>query len=237
MATPRRSRRDDDVVDLRGVEAGSGRRSAHLPVEDGPYKFEVAAVKVAEGKDSGKKYLDVQARVVAGPYKGKKVYHSCSLQPKALFNLKNLMQACGVEAERAFKIPVLIKTLTGKKFTAEVEDDEWNDKVKSVISEFILDAPAKKSRRARDEEDEDEEEEEDEEEDEEEEDEEDEEEDDEDEEEEEPVKTRKARSTSKTTAKTKTKAKAPSRSRGRRRAADDEDEDDEDLDDIELDDL
>lgn len=229
--------RSEDTVDLRGVEAGGGRRSAHLPEEEGPFTFVIDQVSRKEGKDSGKAYLDLRCKVYSGRYKGKVVWHNCSLQPQALFNLRQVMEACGLDAEKVFRIPVLIRTLTGKRFKAEVEDDEYNGKVKSVLSEFIIDQPDGDEDEDEDGEEEDEEEDEDDEEDEE-----------EDEDEEPPARARRrapARAPARAAApsrngtraapaRTRAAAAAPARSSRRRAPADD---DDEDLDEIDLEDL
>jgi hypothetical protein len=239
MVNQRRRRRseDDDVVDLRGVEAGSGRRAAHLPEEEGPYNFVVDDVTEEVGNDSGKKYLNVRVKVRDGDYKGKVVYHNCSLQPKALFNLRSLMEACKLDAEKRFKIRDLIRQLKGKTFSAEVEDDEYNGKVKSIIAEFVIpSARSKRVAQAADDDDEEDEEDENVEDDEDE----DVDEDDEDEEEEAPAapaRRRRAQAASNGRSSAPAKARAGAASRTRSRKAADDDEDDEDLDDIELDDL
>lgn len=128
------------VVDLRGVDITGGGRSAHLPEDGGPYKFQVRKATEKVGNDSGKPYLQVESEVAEGKFKGKKLYHVCSLQPKALFTLKQLMVACGIQnLEKRLDSKVIAKSLTNKSFRAHVEDDEYEGKVKSVIASFIID--------------------------------------------------------------------------------------------------
>lgn len=195
-------------VSFKGVEGGGGKRSAHLPEDGGPYTFLIADATEGEGQDSGKAYINVKARVSKGEYRGKTVYHICSLQKKALFNLRNIMTACGMDpGERTFDSVKICKALKGKTFQADVEDDTYNGKTKSVLSEFVFDAPTTKRKRAADDDDE-----------------EDEEEEEEDEEEEEKPARR-------------SRTKVTTKSASKRKARDEDEDDDEDLDDIDLDDL
>lgn len=241
-ATRRSSRRgDDDVVRLSRVEAGSGRRSAHLPEEENPFEFTIESITRETGRDSGKAYLNVKLKVKSGPRKGKIVYSTCSLKPEALWNLKNMLIAAGLTtlAERDLKVAQIIKAATGKSLFANVADDEYNGKIKSVIDTWEAEvATAPRRRRVEEEDDEEEEDEEVEDDDLEDEDEgEDDLEEDEDEDEEEPapVKRKSASAKSKTSTKPAVRATAARASRGRSRRA--SDDDDEDLDDLELDDI
>lgn len=235
--------RSSGTVDTRNVEPGG--RSAHVP--EAQYHFVIDSAELKEGKDSGKDYIQVKAAIDTGKYKGKAIFHSCSLQPQALFNLRQLMDACEMAPGR-FDPVKLCRQLKGKKFSAFVEDDEYNGRTKSVIADFVL--PGE------DDEDEDDDEEE-----------EDEEEDDEEEEEEAPrrgraaSRTRAAAAPARGSSRGNTKASDTSRARGSSRATassrrtssstssakssrgrtarrrQNDDEDDEELDDIELDDL
>ena len=258
MAT-RARRRGDDVVDFKGVNAGGGGRSAHLPEDEGPYLFRIKKGERKEGEDSGKPYINWLCVVDKGPYKGKKVYNITSLNPKALWNLRGMMEASGINpGDRSMNVAAIIKRLTNKTFQAEVEDDEYNDKVKSKIAEYVV---AVKDDDVDDEDDDDEEEDEEEEDEEEDEpaprrgkakvtpkprsrkaapvedDEDEEEEDEEDDEEEEEPPAKKSRASARSTTKAASSPRSSKSSRSARRSKKVEDDDDEDLDDIDLDDL
>lgn len=256
MAT-RSRRRGDDVVDFKGVQVGGGGRSAHLPEEEGPYVFRVKKGERKEGEESGKPYINWLCVVDKGPYKGKKVYNITSLNPKALWNLRGMMEAAGINpGDRSMNVAAIIKRLTNKTFQAEVEDDEYNGNVKSKIAEYVV---AVKDDDVDDEDDEDEEEDEEEEEEDEpaprrgkakvtpkprsrkaapveddEDEDEEEEEEDEDEEEEPPAK--KSRGSARSSSKASSTRRSSKSSRSAKRSKV-EDDDDEDLDDIDLDDL
>lgn len=261
MPTRRTSRRDDDIVRVSDAEYSGSRRSAHLPEDENPFTFIVQKGDMKVGEESRKKYIEWQLVVAGGEFKGKRVYHVTSLQEKALFNLRGMMEAAGVAVKDA-RASAIIKTMTGKRFKANVMDDEYDGKTKSVLDDYVIEsddedededeeeeAPRRsrrssrtssgskgRSRRSRDEEEDEEEEEEEEEEDEDEEDEDDE--DEEDEEDEEPAPKRRAKSTATSAKSGRTRGKPSSNTRssgrkggGRRRDAD------EDLDEIDLDDL
>lgn len=205
-------------VDFQNASLGGG-RGAHLP--KGVYDFKVASGEVRES-DSGNDYISWQLEVKSGKQKGKKIYHITSLKPDALWNLRGMLEACGIETPES-KFKFKIKSVVGKSFRAEVEDDEYQGKTKSVIRDYVV------------EEDEDDEEDEDEEE------EDDEEEDEEDEEEDEaPKKKSSGRSSSKATASSRRTSKSSSsakRSKKSKSKKDEEEDEDDDLDDLELDDL
>lgn len=235
--TNRRSRAQrDEVIKLGGVDASGGGRSAHLPEDEGPYTFIVDKGEDRVGKDSGKRTLNWRCTVTKGGYKGKHVYHNTSLQPQALFNLKQMMIACGVDPNRDRKVSQILTVLKGKSFQAYVADDEYNGRLKSVIDEFVLEGEEVDDDDAEDDEDEPDDDEAEEDED-----------DEEEEEDEEPTpparRSRAAPARAAASSRNGAVATAPTRSRSRAAAAPARprrrpaDEDDEDLDDIELDDL
>lgn len=74
-------------VDMEGVESG-GR------IPDGDHLLEVDEITVETGDKSKKDYLKFVFKLVSG---GGKVFHNCSLQPQALFNLRSTLEALGME--------------------------------------------------------------------------------------------------------------------------------------------
>jgi len=80
-------------VDFSGTEKG-GRRK----IPEGDYLCKVKEVTEEVGENSGQPYLrwvlDIQE---PEKYKGSPLYHNTSLQPQALFNLRNLLEAMEVE--------------------------------------------------------------------------------------------------------------------------------------------
>lgn len=91
MATNRKpSKKIGIAVDFSETES-----QASLP--EGDFLFEVEDVEQKTSESSGNDYLSLTFKVAEGEFKGKKVWHNCSLQPQALFNLRGVLEALGFE--------------------------------------------------------------------------------------------------------------------------------------------
>ncbi|UOF76989.1 hypothetical protein [Caudoviricetes sp.] len=91
MATNRKSTKKAGIaVDFSDTES-----QASLP--EGDFLFEVDEVEQKTSENSGNDYLSITFKVAEGEFKGKKVWHNCSLQPQALFNLRGVLEALGFE--------------------------------------------------------------------------------------------------------------------------------------------
>src|SRR5690606_28865621 len=76
-------------VDFTNVEPGG-------KVPEGDYPVVVKEITVEESQN-GNPYLKWVFSVADGRHKGKQLYHHTSLQPQALFNLRNTLEALGME--------------------------------------------------------------------------------------------------------------------------------------------
>lgn len=91
MATNRKASKKSSIsVDFSDTES-----QASLP--EGDFLFEVDEVEQKTSENSGNDYLSITFKVAEGEFKGKKVWHNCSLQPQALFNLRGVLEALGFE--------------------------------------------------------------------------------------------------------------------------------------------
>lgn len=118
-------------VDFTGVESGGGR----IRVPEGDYGLKIKKVEHKKGEDSGKPYLNFTFEITKGDKKGigKSLPHSCSLQKQALWNLRNLLEACGKQVPaKALKIDTA--KLVGLTCAGTISDDEYEGKKKSVIA-------------------------------------------------------------------------------------------------------
>jgi len=93
---------------------------------EGDYVVEVTGVEQKESEKSEYDYLKWELTVNAGPYKGNKIWTNTSFNPKALWNLKNLLVA--LEAD----IPdepedIAIDEFLGLEMTVTVEMDSSYD--------------------------------------------------------------------------------------------------------------
>jgi hypothetical protein len=122
------------TVDFEGVESGS----SYVRITEGDYAFKIAKVVLKKGKDSGNNYLLFDMRTIKGPSTGlnKTIPHSCSLTKQSLWNLRNLIEACGKTVpSKAVKLD--LDKMIGWEFAGTVIDDEYEGKKKSTISSFF----------------------------------------------------------------------------------------------------
>lgn len=118
-------------IDLSGVEVGS--RKA-LP--EGKYPVTVDSVEIKESSNSGANYMAFTFEVEDGDHKGAKLFHNCSLQPQALFNLKAILLALGFEIpNKAFDLDT--SALVGLSCVVEVAHEVYEGKKKARIVDFI----------------------------------------------------------------------------------------------------
>jgi hypothetical protein len=116
-------------VDLSNVEVGG----KALP--EGNYNVEVADVECKQSSN-GNDMLAFTFQVTGGTYKGSKLYHNCSLQPQALFNLKGILLALGYEIpKKAFDLQT--SELVGLTCEVEVSHEVYEGKKKARITDFI----------------------------------------------------------------------------------------------------
>jgi len=121
MAIKKKSRKRGNVVsvDFTGVEAG-GR-----PCPDGTFKCEVQSISQEESS-TGNPMLVAKFKVLQGKGKGAIIYDNLSLQPQALFRLKALCEALGIEADAATDLD--LDEFVGQEVVIDVENETYEDK-------------------------------------------------------------------------------------------------------------
>lgn len=121
MAIKKKVKRKGNVVsvDFTGVEAG-GR-----PVPDGTWRCEIVSMEQEESS-TGNPMIVAKYKVLNGKGKGGVIYDNLSLQPQALFRLKALCEAIGVEAESATDLD--LDELVGQEVLIDVENETYEDK-------------------------------------------------------------------------------------------------------------
>jgi hypothetical protein len=122
-------------VDMSGVdtEIRKGGRSKRVPEAD--YLLKIMEGSWEEGDKAD--YIRWRFQITKGKYKGGTLYCNTSLSPKALWNLRNLIFAATGKnmAGKAFKFDP--EKLHGKIVGASVEDDEYENKVRSIPVDFF----------------------------------------------------------------------------------------------------
>jgi len=105
-------------------------------IEEGDYLLTVDEVEQKTSENSGADYLSIAFKVAEGPFKGKKVYHNCSLQPQALFNLRGLLEALGFEVPQG-RMDLDPADMIGETCGASIAHETYQGKTKARPVEFF----------------------------------------------------------------------------------------------------
>lgn len=138
MPKPVRKKGNTVTVNMAGVSAEGG--STLFP--EGPQLFEVEEATIEDSQSSDYQYIAVKLRAVDGKYEDKYAYDNVSLSPKALWKLRQLMEAGGLEVEDA-EMEIDPEELIGLVVVGEVIHEEYKGKPKTKISGYV-DPDAKK---------------------------------------------------------------------------------------------
>jgi len=114
-------------IDMTGVEAG-GRLCP-----EGIHRVRVEEVTPEISTSSEKPYLAWKFRTVNGSHR---LYHNTSLQPQALFNLKQVLVALGVEVPNSL-MKLNLDKLVGRECYVEVEHEVYEGKKRARIIDFL----------------------------------------------------------------------------------------------------
>lgn len=115
------------TVNFKGVST----KRPVLPEDD--YLVAVSEVSVEDGQEA--EYYKWVFEVVEGKYEGSKLYYNTSLAPQALFNLRGLLEALGVEVPDD-EFDVDPKDVVGAEMMAVVTQERYQGKLQSKIGDF-----------------------------------------------------------------------------------------------------
>lgn len=125
----RKKSKGNVTVDLSGVE------TSRKAIPEGQYVVSVNDASV-ETSSKNSDYIRFEFEVIEGPHKGAKLFHNCSLQPQALFNLKGVLEALGFTIPtKAFDLD--LSELLGLECEVEVGHETYEGKKRARILEFI----------------------------------------------------------------------------------------------------
>lgn len=105
-------------------------------IEEGDYVLTVDEVEQKTSDNSGNDYLSITFKIAEGQFKGKKVYHNCSLQPQALFNLRGLLEALGFEVPQG-RMDLDPADMIGETCGASIAHEVYQGKTKARPVEFF----------------------------------------------------------------------------------------------------
>ena len=130
MATKSRNGRSSSSVnvDLSGVEA------SRKAIPEGTYGVVVNGATQKDSRD-GNPMIAFEFEVTEGAHKGAKLYENCSLQPQALFKLKSVLMALGMDIpNKAFDLNP--RDLVGLTCEVEVGHEVYEGKKRARILQY-----------------------------------------------------------------------------------------------------
>lgn len=130
MATKSRKGRSSSSVnvDLSGVEA------SRKAIPEGTYEVVVNEATQKDSRD-GNPMIAFEFEVTEGAHKGAKLYENCSLQPQALFKLKSVLLALGMDIpNKAFDLN--LRDLVGLTCEVEVGHEVYEGKKRARILQY-----------------------------------------------------------------------------------------------------
>ena len=130
MATKSRKGRSSSSVnvDLSGVE------TSRKAIPEGTYEVVVNEAIQKDSRD-GNPMIAFEFEVTEGAHKGAKLYENCSLQPQALFKLKSVLLALGMDIpNKAFDLN--LRDLVGLTCEVEVGHEVYEGKKRARILQY-----------------------------------------------------------------------------------------------------
>lgn len=126
----RRGREGSSVnLDLSGVEV------SRKAIPEGTYAVVVNKAELTKSRE-GNNMIKMEFEVTEGPHKGAKLFENCSLQPQALFKLKSVMLALGMNIpDGSFDLDT--NDLVGLNCEVEVGHETYEGKKRARILEYI----------------------------------------------------------------------------------------------------
>lgn len=119
-------------IDFTKEESSGG---ARVRVPEGDYRVKVKSVK-PDSSNAGNPMLVWEFTGVEGKLKGKTLRDYTALTPKALWKVRSIFEAIGVEVEGK-SLNFKPAQVVGKELGVTVEDDEYEGKISSKINDYI----------------------------------------------------------------------------------------------------
>lgn len=101
----------------------------------GTYNVKISKVE-AKKSQAGKPYLNWEFTVIDEEFKGSKLWFVTSLQPQALFNLRNLLVAAGLDVPKSV-VSIDLDTVIGRIVAVKVEMETYNGEQRARVKSII----------------------------------------------------------------------------------------------------
>ena len=140
----------------KGISVNLSDAESYFRPPEGGYQLEIIGVEMGEGNS-----LAWDFKVKAGKFKGKEFRDYTSLEPNALWRVRQLVEATGADVEDADVDLEYFEGLVGESLSARVAYREWEGKEKINVTYELPGAgdddevPPKRGKRNRDEDEED----------------------------------------------------------------------------------
>jgi hypothetical protein len=127
MARPNRKKSNVITVNFKGVEA----RGVLLP--EGEYPTEVTDCTQEDGSNAP--YLKWEFTITAGQFKGRKAWTNTSLAPQALWNLRGLLEAMGVEIPDS-EYDIDLSECIGSNVNIVIGHEEYEGRDRARVNDY-----------------------------------------------------------------------------------------------------
>lgn len=125
------------TVDFGDVESRGGKKSSggrkHYP--EGDYAVKVKSAKFGHSGDKETPRLEVMFVFTGTKLKGKEIRDDLYLTPKALWRLRQTLEALGLKVPSK-KVSVNPDKLKGRACALSIEDDEYDGKLQSRVTDI-----------------------------------------------------------------------------------------------------
>jgi len=126
------------VVDFSDTESRGGKRSgrsAHLP--EGDYAAKCIEAKLDKSSEKETPGVFVTYEISKGEYKGKRVRDALWLTDKSLWRVRQTLEAMGIDVPSK-RVKINPKSMVGKTVAITLEDEEYENRVRSRVTDTFL---------------------------------------------------------------------------------------------------
>lgn len=137
MPAPKRPARGNKKA--AGIKVDFSDTESQGVIDEGDVGLEVVEVEQKTSDNSGGDYLALEFKIISGlddQFNGRKVYHNCSLQPQALFNLRGVLEALGFEVPQGV-MDLDPADMIGETCGASLAHEVYQGKTKARPVEFF----------------------------------------------------------------------------------------------------
>lgn len=120
MARSRKAKKSTISIDFTGVETSGN-------IREGRQLLTIVEAELKTSESSGNDYINFKIKGNGG-----NMYHTCSLQAQALFNLRGILEAAGQEVPDG-PLELDLDELVGLEFGGEVEHELYQGKKKGIL--------------------------------------------------------------------------------------------------------